>query len=58
MDAWNGCSRAWPASDTCGGNGMPVATPPGATAFTRTPVGPYMNAADLVMPMTACSLVV
>ena len=50
---WNGLRRSEPAWDTCGGNGMPVATPPGATALTRMPCGPYVKAADFVRPMTA-----
>ncbi len=41
-----------------GGIGMPVATPPGATEFTRMPFGPYMKAADLVTPMMPCLLAV
>jgi hypothetical protein len=37
---WNGRRRAEPASDGRAGIGMPVATPPGATALTRIPCGP------------------
>ena len=33
---------------------MFVMVGPGATAFTRMPLGPYMNALDLVSPTTAC----
>src|SRR5690606_24673988 len=51
---WYGCSFAEPHSDTCGGNGMPVATPPGATALTRMPSRPYRNAAERVSPITPC----
>lgn len=51
---WKGASRAEPVGDTCAGMGMPVATPPGATALTRMPCGPYMKAADLVRPRTPC----
>ena len=51
---WNGASRADPTCDMLGGIGMPVATPPGATALTRMPCGPYMNAAERVSPMTPC----
>lgn len=42
---WNGRRRAAPASETVAGMGMPMATPPGATALTRMPWGPYMKAA-------------
>lgn len=51
---WNGASLAEPASDGCEGIGMPVATPPGATALTRSPCGPYMKAALRVRPITPC----
>ena len=43
-----------PCSETVAGIGMPVATPPGATALTRMPCGPYMNAALRVRPTTPC----
>ncbi len=33
---------------------MLVITAPGATALTRMPLGPYMNALDFVRPTTAC----
>ena len=52
--AWNGPSRVEPVAETFGGKGIPVATPPGATALTRMPCGPYMNAALRVRPMTPC----
>ncbi|GGD69443.1 hypothetical protein GCM10007269_10710 [Microbacterium murale] len=58
MACWNGARRADPASDMFDGIGMPVATPPGATEFTRMPLGPYMNAADFVTPMMPCLLAV
>ena len=35
---------------------MSVSTGPGATAFTRTPKAAASNAADLVIPSTACLL--
>ena len=41
----NGPRRPRPYSRSSAGIGMPVATPPGATAFTRMPCGPYMKAA-------------
>ena len=38
---WNGARRPEPYSDMFGGIGILVATPPGATEFTRMPFGPY-----------------
>ena len=50
----NAARRPLPNSDGFAGIGIAVATPPGATAFTRIPCGPYMKAALRVRPMTAC----
>ena len=33
---------------------MPVAVPPGATALTRIPCGPWRKASLLVIPAMAC----
>lgn len=55
---WNGARRPESYPDMFGSIGMPVATPLGATEFTRTPLGPCMNAADFVTPMMPCLLAV
>jgi hypothetical protein len=55
MALWDGARRALPTSETFGGKGIPVATPPGAIAFTRVPQPADMNAALFVSPTTPCS---
>ncbi len=50
---WNGASRADPTCDMLGGIGIPVATPPGATALTR--IGGGNDAVDVVLPGDATS---
>ena len=48
-----GCTRSAPSGEAKFAS-MFVMVGPGATAFTRMPLGPYMNAVDFVRPTTAC----
>src|SRR3546814_10181675 len=47
------CTRSAPSGEPNDAS-MLVIVAPGATALTRRPEGPYMNAALLVSPTTAC----